>query len=130
LLKDILANTLTRSDIHVVEPFGPDPLSLVERALFPKLDYVIDIPITLTRTETVKANHIVSVNVHPEAVLGVGVERAMAPVPVFAGRREVAVQTGFDVIQDRVEVGCGFDVGVGGHTGDFIGGGGGGAISD
>jgi hypothetical protein len=64
-----------------------------------------------------KPDHIVSIDIQAETVLGIRMERTEGTVPVLSGRLEPDTQMGFGVIEDRIEIRHGLDVVVGGHGG-------------
>ena len=113
----MLAFPAIKSDTLDAQVVRPGLLSLPERTLFPQHDQVVDVPIPLTLAKTMKSNHIVSIHVESKAVRSVCMERAESTVPVLSGWLEKDSQMGLGIIDDRIEVRCGLDFVVGGHSG-------------
>ena len=80
---DMLALPAIKINILDAQIIRPNLLSLPEGTLFPQHDDVINVPIPFALAETVKPDHIVSINVEPETVLGVCMEGAEGTVPTI-----------------------------------------------
>ncbi|MDB4304072.1 hypothetical protein N9934_04715 [Desulfosarcina sp.] len=115
----MLAFPAIKTDIIDAQIIHPDLLSLPEGTLFPQHDDIVYVPIPLTLAKTVKPDHIVSINIQPEAVLGVRMERAIGTVPAITSSFETNAQMGLGVIDNRIEIRCGLDVVMGGHGGIY-----------
>jgi hypothetical protein len=64
-----------------------------------------------------KPDHIFSIDIQAETILGIRMERTEGTVSVLSGRLEPDTQMGFSVIEDRIEIRGGLDVVVGWHDG-------------
>ena len=113
----MLAFPAIETDIFDAQIIRPDLLSLTEGTLFPQHDYVVNVPVPLALAETMKPDHIISIDIQPEAVLGIRMERTEGTVPSITRSFETNAQMGLCVVDDRIEVRCGLDVVVGGNGG-------------
>jgi hypothetical protein len=85
-------------DIFDAQIIRPDSLSLPEGTLFPQHDDIVYVPIPFTLAKTMKPDHIVSIDIQAETVLGIRMERTEGTVSVLSGRLEPDTQMGFSVI--------------------------------
>ena len=90
----MLAFPAIKIDIFDAQIIRPDLLSLPEGTFFPQHDDIVYVPIPLALAETMKPDHIVSIDIEPETVLGIRMERAEGTVPVLTGRLEAGYPDG------------------------------------
>ena len=70
------AAAIIRPEILDTQMLSPNLLCLSEPAFLPQHDHVVNVPISLTRTETMEPDLILFIDIHHQTIFGVSVEWA------------------------------------------------------
>ena len=80
-------------------------LSYSKGAALPFHDKIVDIPFSTTGTKTMEPDFILGIDVHPEAILGITVERTEGLVPVLVRKLERYAKQVLNKIDNLIDVG-------------------------
>jgi hypothetical protein len=89
---------------------SPNLLCLSEPAFFPQHYNVVNVPISLTRTETMEPDLILFIDIHHQTIFGVSVKWAYGTIPIFFDVLEMNTKQRFSIVDDGFDVRCRFYV--------------------
>jgi hypothetical protein len=89
---------------------SPNLLCRSEPAFLPQHYHVVNVPISLTRTETVDPDLILFIDIHHQTFFGVSVEWALGTIPIFFDVLETNTKQRFSKAGYGIDVRCRFYV--------------------
>jgi hypothetical protein len=89
---------------------SPNLLCLSEAAFLPQHHQVVNVPISLTRTETMEPDLILFIDIHHQTFFGVSVKWAFGTIPIFFDILETNTKQRFSIVDCGIDVRCRFYV--------------------
>jgi hypothetical protein len=83
---------------------SPNLLCRSEPRFLPQHYHVVNVPISLTGTETMEPDLIIFIDIRHETVFGVCVKWAWGVIPIFFDARETNTKQRFSIVDDRIDV--------------------------